>query len=137
MKNKDIVVTTTPSRKPIVRPEWISPGTHINAIGADARGKEELSTALLKKSAIFVDDLVQASHSGEVNVPLAKKLIKLSDISATLGEVIAQKKNGRGFADQITIFDSTGLAIQDVALANYIYEKINADRRSDIYSIRF
>lgn len=134
---KDIVVTTTPSRKPIVRPEWVSSGTHITAIGADAKGKEELSPALLKRSRIFVDDINQSVHSGEINVPISKNMIKRSDICATLGEVIAGKKTGRCSKDDITIFDSTGLAIQDIAVAGHIYNKINATRKSGIYSIRF
>lgn len=137
VRDKDIVVTTTPSRKPIVRPEWVSPGTHINAIGADAKGKEELSPALLKKSRIFVDDRDQAVHSGEINVPISKKIMSKSDICATLGEVITGKKTGRRFKSDITIFDSTGLAIQDIAVADQVYNKINASRESDIYSIRF
>ncbi len=137
VREQDIVVTTTPSRKPIIKSEWISPGTHINAIGADAAGKEELFPGLLKKAAIFVDDRVQAIHSGEINIPMRKKIIKPSDIKATLGEVIARRKSGRSSADEITIFDSTGLAIQDVALANHIYETIHEDRRSRIHGIRF
>lgn len=137
VKDRDIVVTTTPSRKPIVRPEWISPGTHINAIGADAKGKVELYPGLLNKSAIFVDDRTQAIHSGEINVPMSKGLIKASDIRSTLGEVIALKKRARRSADEITIFDSTGLAIHDVALANHIYEKSNVNRGRGFYSIRF
>jgi alanine dehydrogenase len=117
----DIVVTSTPSRKPIIKSGWISAGVHINAIGADAKGKEELEPAILKKAKVFVDDRTQAMHSGEINVPITKKIIKEGDICANLGEVIAGKKKGRISEDDITIFDSTGLAILDVAVAEYIY----------------
>jgi alanine dehydrogenase len=119
----DILVTTTPSREPIVKNEWIADGSHINAIGADAQGKEELDPAILRRAKVVVDDIPQASHSGEVNVPISKKLITVKDICAELGEVITAKKKGRISDTDITIFDSTGLAIQDVATADMVYRK--------------
>ncbi len=119
----DILVTTTPSREPIVKNEWIPDGTHINAIGADAAGKEELDPAILKRAKVVVDDIPQASHSGEVNVPISKKLITIKDICCELGEVITGKKKARMKDSDITVFDSTGLAIQDVATADMVYRK--------------
>jgi alanine dehydrogenase len=119
----DILVTTTPSREPIVKNEWIADGTHINAIGADAAGKEELDPAILKRAMVVVDDIPQASHSGEINVPLSNKLFTVSDICAELGEVITGKKKARTSDSDITVFDSTGLAIQDVATADMVYQK--------------
>lgn len=119
--NCDILVTTTPTRKPIVKAQWIKEGTHINAIGADAVGKEELDPELLIRSKIVVDDIVQALHSGEVNVPISKHYISENDIHAQLGEVITGLKPGRTSEEEITIFDSTGLAIQDVASAHLVY----------------
>ena len=68
----DILVTTTPSRLAVVRESWIKPGTHINAIGADAKGKQELESNLTKKAKVVVDDIAQAVHSGEVNVPIIR-----------------------------------------------------------------
>ena len=123
VENVDILITTTPSRKPIVKAEWIKPGLHINAIGADAPGKEELDPQILKMSKIVVDDYEQAIHSGEINVPIAKGIISKEDIYAELGEIIAGLKPGRVSSEEITVFDSTGLAIQDVATAWLIYEK--------------
>ncbi len=119
----DIVVTTTPSRKPLVKSSWIGKGTHINAIGADAKGKEELDPALLKRAKIVVDDPRQAVHSGEINVPITKGILKEKDIYASLGEVLIGRKKGRVRGDEITVFDSTGLAIQDVAVADLVYKK--------------
>ncbi|MFH1773778.1 MAG: alanine dehydrogenase [Methanobacteriota archaeon] len=119
----DVLVTTTPVREPIIKNEWISEGMHINAIGADAPGKEELDPELLKRAKIVVDDLAQASHSGEINVPLAKGVIKLSDVYCELGEMIVGEKSGRTNEEEITIFDSTGLAIQDIATGNLVYQK--------------
>ena len=119
----DIVVTTTPSKKPMVKKEYIRPGTHINAIGADAKGKQELEAALIRNAKIVVDDIAQASHSGEINVPLSEGKIKVEEIYGTLGEVVANLKVGREGDEEITIFDSTGLAIQDIACARLVYEK--------------
>jgi alanine dehydrogenase len=124
----DILVTTTPSREPIVMNDWISEGTHINAIGADAPGKEELDPAILKRARIVVDDIPQASHSGEVNVPLSKGLLSENDIFCELGEVITGKKKARTKDSDITVFDSTGLAIQDVATADMVYRKALAGK---------
>ncbi|QSZ68309.1 ornithine cyclodeaminase family protein [Methanofollis aquaemaris] len=117
----DLIVTTTPSRKPLVRSEWIGEGTHINAIGADAPGKEELDPALLTRARVFVDDMEQAVHSGEVNVPISTGLYTAGEIAGTLGEVVCGRKK-RETADEITVFDSTGLAIQDLAIAALVME---------------
>ena len=119
----DIVVTTTPSRKPIVQKQHIRPGTHINAIGADAKGKQELEVNVLRHAKIVVDNIEQASHSGEINVPLSEKLMDVRDIYATMGEVVAGIKRGRENDEEITIFDSTGLAIQDIVCARLVYEE--------------
>lgn len=119
---KEIISTTTPARKPIVKSEWIVPGTHINAIGADAQGKEELVPELLKRAKIIVDCWEQASHSGEINVPLKKGLIKKENIYGELGEIVADKKLGRENKKEITIFDSTGLAVQDLYTAYLVYQ---------------
>jgi alanine dehydrogenase len=114
---RPIVVTVTPVRKPIVKKEWIRPGTHINAIGADAAGKEELDPRILKSAKIVIDDWAQASHSGEINVPLRKGLITRKNIWAGLGDVVAGKKAGRTDDNEITVFDSTGLGVQDLYTA--------------------
>jgi alanine dehydrogenase len=118
----DVLVTTTPSRTPFIRSEWVHEGTHINAIGADAPGKEELDPALLKRAQVFVDDMAQATHSGEVNVPITKGIYSPDEIAGTMGEVVIGKKKREG-ADRITIFDSTGLAIQDLAVAKIAMQR--------------
>jgi alanine dehydrogenase len=123
VRDCDIVVTTTPSRRPLLKLPWLKNGVHINAIGADATGKQELDPAILKQAKIVVDAWEQASHSGEINVPLEKGLLTKRDIYADIGQIVAGKKRGRVTKREITIFDSTGLAIQDVAIANLIYTK--------------
>ncbi len=112
----DLLVTTTPSREPIIRDAWIHEGMHINAIGADAPGKEELDPAILARARVFVDDPEQAVHSGEINVPISKGKFSRGEIAGTLGEVVLGSK-GRRSENEITVFDSTGLAIQDLAIA--------------------
>ncbi|TAJ44764.1 ornithine cyclodeaminase family protein [Methanofollis fontis] len=118
----DVIVTTTPSRTPVVRSEWVNEGTHINAIGADAPGKQELDPALLLRSSVFVDDLEQALHSGEINVPIAQGIFSADRIAGTLGDIVCGRKK-RTSNDEITIFDSTGLAIQDLAIASLVMAK--------------
>jgi len=126
--SSDILVTITPSREAIIKKEWISPGAHINAIGADAQGKQEIESAILKEGKIVIDDWEQASHSGEINVPLSKGILKREDIHACLGEVISGLKPGRENKEEITIFDSTGLAIQDLFTANFVYNEAKAKK---------
>jgi len=118
----DIVVTTTPSRTPLLKDEWIGEGTHINAIGADAPGKQELDPAILARAEVFVDDPAQAVHSGEINVPIRDGIYHEERIKGTLGEVVIGKKK-RESRDEITVFDSTGLAIQDLAIAEIVIKK--------------
>lgn len=119
----DIVVTTTPSREPIVSDDWISEGAHLNCIGADAPGKQELDPEILRRAKIVVDDWEQACHGGEINVPLAKGILKKEDIWGTLGDIIAGLKKGRTSQNEITVFTSTGLAIHDAVTAKIAYEK--------------
>jgi len=119
----DIVVTTTPSKQPLVLETWVSEGTHFNCIGADAPLKEELDPAILKRAKIVVDDWEQAAHSGEINVALSKGILSKQDVWAELGEIIIGTKQARTSDNEITIFDSTGLAIQDAATVDLVYKK--------------
>jgi len=131
----DIICTLTPSRTPFVKQEWVIPGTHINAIGADAEGKEELEPSILKEALVVVDDLRQAVHAGEINVPISKGLFTEDEIYANLGEIIIGGKPGRMDDEAITIFDSTGVAIQDIAVARLLFEK--AKKQSGYLSVDF
>lgn len=119
----DIVCTLTPSRSPIIKREWIRPGTHINAVGADAPGKQELDLAIVKDAIVVVDDLKQASTSGEINVPIQRVAYSTSEVYGTLAEIAAGKKMGRTDNRAMTIFDSTGIAVEDIAVAKLLFEK--------------
>jgi alanine dehydrogenase len=119
--NADIINCTTASRKPIVMENDVPPGAHINAIGADAEGKQELHGSILKKAKVVIDDWVQASHSGEINVSVRNGEFKREDLAAELGKVIAENMKVRTSDSDITVFDSTGLAIQDLITAAHVY----------------
>ncbi|MCA9513803.1 MAG: ornithine cyclodeaminase family protein, partial [Myxococcales bacterium] len=119
----DIVCTSTPGGEPVVEASWLRPGAHVNAMGADAEGKQELTTEALLRARVFIDDHDQASHSGEINVAFHEGRLRSGDLAGTLGAVLAGATPGRRSADEITLFDSTGLAIQDVALASALYER--------------
>lgn len=123
VEGADLIITVTPSRKPLVMDNMVSPGMHFNCIGADAPGKEELDPNILKRAKIVIDDWEQASHSGEINVPLNQGIITKEDIWAGIGDVVAGLKPGRESQDEITIFTSTGLAVQDAVTAKLAYDK--------------
>ncbi len=120
----DIINCTTASRQPIVMKVDVPPGAHINAIGADAEGKQELDPEILRIARVVIDDWVQASHSGEINVPVSKRLFTREDVAGELGKVVAGNIKIRRSDDDITVFDSTGLAIQDLVTAASIYRLI-------------
>ena len=116
----DIIVTLTPSREPIVARAWIRPGVHINAVGADAPGKQELDPQILREAVVVVDELEQATHGGEINVAVSRGLFRPDQAHGTLADVLLKRRPGRQYVDQITVFDSTGLAVHDIALADEI-----------------
>ena len=123
VRGADVVVTVTPARAPIVKNEWVDEGTHIAALGADKSGDQELDAQILKRARIFVDDIRQCRTDGEINVPLSQGLLKETDIAGEIGEVIIGKKKGRTSDREITLFDSTGIALQDSATIPLEYER--------------
>ena len=126
VSDMDIVVTTTPSRTPVVAREWVSPGTHINAIGADAAGKQELDPAILSAAKVVVDDWAQASHSGEINVALAQGDLTPEQIYGSLGDIVAGKKPGRRLPRRSPYLTPPASTIQDLALALAVYQRAKA-----------
>ncbi|GAA0295083.1 ornithine cyclodeaminase family protein [Halarchaeum salinum] len=118
----DILSTVTPVEDPIVGPDDLGPHTHVNAMGADAAGKHELADRLLLAAKLVIDDYAQTTHSGEINVPWNAGVLDDDDLYGEIGEIVTGAKAGRVEADDVTVFDSTGLAIQDVAAAHVVYE---------------
>ena len=125
----DVLSTVTPVESPIVDRAAVGDHTHINAIGADAAGKHELVDEILLDANLVIDDYEQTTHSGEINVPYSEGTLTEDDIYGEIGEIVVGKKAGRTPDDGITVFDSTGLAIQDVAAAHVVYAA--AEERSN------
>jgi alanine dehydrogenase len=123
VRGADVLVTVTPARGPIVMDDWIAPGTHIAAIGADKGGDQELDPKILQRARIFVDDIRQCRTDGEINVPLRQGLIGEADIAGEIGEIITGNKPGRTSESEITLFDSTGIALQDSAAVPLEYQR--------------
>jgi alanine dehydrogenase len=118
----DIVVSATPSRQPIVRAEWVRPGTHFSAMGADGKGKQELDGAIHQRARIVCDRTEQCLKWGDINNSVSAGLVSQDDIAGELGQVIAGQVPGRTAVDQITLFDGTGMGIQDAVVAKVIYD---------------
>ena len=116
----DIIITATPSYKPLIKEGWIKKGTHLTCIGADMEGKQEIDENIFSKARIFVDDLEQAIHVGETETSIKKGMIKKEDVAGEIGEIIMGTKPGRLSDDEITIFDSTGIAHQDLLTAAHV-----------------
>ena len=131
VEQADIITTLTPSTKPIIKSEWIKRGAHINAVGADAKGKQEFYPDIFEVcKLIVVDDKEQAFHSGETqHSPLGTRdsMVELKDVIAALNHFSRPEKCCRLKKEDTTLFDSTGLAIEDVALTNYIYKNFVKD----------
>ena len=123
MADTDICVTCTPAKAAFLRRESVRPGTFIAAVGADSPDKQELDPALLGGATVVADILEQCLHAGEIHHAVAAGVIGAADVHAKLGQVIAGVKSGRTSAGEITIFDSTGTALQDLAAAMVVYRK--------------
>jgi alanine dehydrogenase len=127
----DVLSTVTPVEEPIVEREMVGEHTHINAMGADAEGKHELADEILLDATLVIDDYAQTTHSGEINVPWSEEVLDDDDLHAAIGEIVVGEQEGRTADTGITVFDSTGLAIQDVATAHVVYE--HADENDNGY----
>ncbi|WP_051140518.1 ornithine cyclodeaminase family protein [Azospirillum brasilense] len=125
-RSADVLITLTTAREPVVQAGWVRPGTHICAMGADTAGKQELDPAILLGAAVWVDDWAQAAALGECQHALAHGLTRES-IRGTLCDVLEGKAPRRAAADEITVFDSTGMGIQDLAIAAWAVRAANTD----------
>ncbi len=121
VEQADILITTTRGTGPVVEAGWVKPGTHIVAIGSDAPGKQEFDPEIFRNARIVVDSIAQCIKKGETQHPLNKNIITKDAIHGEIGEVLLGKKPGRESDEEITIFDSTGMAIQDNTTASRIY----------------
>lgn len=127
VKDSHIIITVTPSRKPIIRKEWVQKGTHFSCVGADMEGKQEIDCNIMASAKIFVDDKVHCMEVGEIEKPLKEGVITEKDIIGELGDLILGKVNGRENDEEITIFDATGMALLDIATADAALRQAEID----------
>ena len=118
-READVLITATPSRAPLVQAEWLRPGQHVTALGADSPGKQELDAGCLTLAdLVVVDRLTQCAAFGELRHALDAGIVHADRVHAELGEIVAGVKPGRTTRDQITIADLTGVGFQDTAIAS-------------------
>lgn len=126
LAESDVVVTATPARRAFIAAGDVRQGTFIAAVGADSPGKQELDARLTASASVFGDLLAQCIKVGEFQHPVSLGLARAEDFRGELGEVIVGRRPGRTSADEITIYDSTGTALQDAAAAAAVYRKATA-----------
>jgi ornithine cyclodeaminase/alanine dehydrogenase len=119
----DIIVTATPSRKPLIMRDWLKPGTHLSCMGADMAGKQEIDGTIFAAARVFVDDIEKTSKIGEMEIPIKDGLFSKNDIICEIGQVIAGRNPGRLSETETTVFDATGLAAQDILSARELMNK--------------
>jgi ornithine cyclodeaminase/alanine dehydrogenase-like protein (mu-crystallin family) len=123
VRDSDVCVTCTPSRAVFLMREHVRPGSFVAAVGADSPDKQELEPRLLAEAVLVVDVLEQCASIGELHHALAAGVLTRAAVHAELAEVLTGRRPGRQSDQEITIFDSTGTALQDVAAAAVVYEK--------------
>lgn len=123
VEGSDVVVTVTPATQPLVRADWVGPGTHITAVGSDGPGKQELEVDVLAKAdKVVADRLDQCLRFGEIHHAVQAGALRKEDVYAELGELVAGLKAGRESDEEITVADLTGVGVQDAAVANRVVE---------------
>lgn len=130
----------TSSCEPVLRGEWLSPGVHVNVVGAATPDCREVDTAAVARSRVFVDRRESALHeAGDILIPLREGAIGEGHLRAELGEVLIGRAAGRGSAGEITLFKSLGLAVEDLAAAHVVYtnaQRTGAGTRIELGGVR-
>jgi alanine dehydrogenase len=128
VRDADIICTLTPAKDPIVCGRWFAPGTHVNAVGTHWLDHREIDTEAVTRARVVVDSReAQQAECGDLMIPVAEGAITTDYFKDELGEILAGEKPGRESDDQITMFQSVGLAIQDVATARFLYQRAQAE----------
>ncbi|MFJ6208890.1 hypothetical protein [Lysinibacillus sp. NPDC092081] len=122
LEKTDAVITITPSQKPLIFKERIKPGIHFNCVGADMTGKQEIVEKIFEVASVYVDDITQASTVGETQSAIRAGILGKNNLTE-IGQFILGNAKGRTSDEEITIFDSTGIALQDLAVSKYIVSK--------------
>ena len=124
VESVDILSLATTATTPIIDSEWVKPGTHINGIGSHAVGVRELDTATVVKSKLVCDQVDAClAEAGDVQIPIEEGALNPDDIYGEIGELITGAKAGRESDDEVTLFKSVGLSIQDISAAHYVYQR--------------
>jgi ornithine cyclodeaminase/alanine dehydrogenase-like protein (mu-crystallin family) len=123
VRASDIVVTCTPSRRPLLSADDVPAGCFIAAVGADSEDKQELAPQLLARSVVVADVLEQCARIGDLHHALTAGLMRREDVHAELADVVSGRRPGRRTGSNVTVFDSTGTALEDVAVAVLVYER--------------
>jgi alanine dehydrogenase len=123
IRNCDICITCTTSHEPFVSEADVRPGVFIAAVGADNPHKHEIDMAVMARSKIVCDVIEQCATMGDLHHALNAGVVKMEDVHAELGEIVASRKPGRESEEEVIVFDSTGMALQDVAATALVYEK--------------
>ena len=130
VRGADIIVTATSSREPVLKREWISPGAHINAVGSSIPTTRELDGETVAAASLFVDRRESTvNESGDYLFAVREKAIVPNHIKAEIGEILVGNAGGRKSRDEITLFKSLGLAIEDLASAAFLFEKARREGR--------
>ena len=120
----DIICTVTQAKEPILQGEWLKPGAHINAVGACAANARELDTQAVQRSRIYLDQREAALRDGgDLVIPLAANELKMENIVGEAGQALLGEIPGRQSSEEITLFESVGIAVEDLAAAQLIYQK--------------
>jgi len=124
VEGADLICTVTPAREPILQGEWLSPGAHINAIGACTAESREIDTAAVLRSKTYVDSLQSAlTEAGDLVIPLREGAVEERHIRGEIGKVLSGNLEGRTLAKEISLFKAVGLSVEDLAAARFVYEK--------------
>jgi len=123
IRRSDICVTCTTSHEPFIGETDVGPGLFIAAVGADNAHKQEIHAAVMARSKIVCDVIEQCASMGDLHHALNAGTVKAEDVHGELGEIVASRKPGRESVEEVIVFDSTGMALQDVAATALIYEK--------------
>jgi ornithine cyclodeaminase/alanine dehydrogenase-like protein (mu-crystallin family) len=134
IRESDICVTCTPSRKFFINKADVSPGTFIAAVGADSEDKQEIDPALMSSCKVVADSLEQCGTIGDLHHAISQGLMPPENVYAELAEIVAGRKPGRTSEEEIIVFDSTGVAIEDAVTAAAVYEKAQAAHIGDYFN---
>jgi len=130
----DVIITITSAFEPLLKKEWLKAGTHIACMGTDTKGKQEVDAELLAVATVFTDEIAQSITIGEAQHAIKDGLIKQTDI-VPIGEVINGSSPGRISVDEITLFDGTGVGLQDLAVASAAVELAQASGKANVVNL--